>query len=108
MSGVRLHLSATPPEFVACIARSDGLFTDSFHGMMFATVFEKKCNVMIGDHEERQQMSARLRNFTKDYGNHEILTPTFDPAAMRRLRITPKLQALIEHSKLWLKQAIED
>ena len=108
IAGIRLHLSATPPEFVASIARSDGLFTDSFHGMMFATIFEKKCNVVIGAHKERQQMSARLRNFTKDYGNPEILTPTFDPAAMQRLGITPKLQELIGHSKLWLKQAIED
>ena len=108
IAGVRLHLSATPSEFVECIARSDGLFTDSFHGMMFATIFEKKCNVMIGDHEERRQMSARLRNFTKDYGNPKILTPTLNPAAMRRLGMTPKLQGLIDYSKLWLKQAIED
>lgn len=108
IAGVRFHLSATPSEFVECIARSDGLFTDSFHGMMFATIFEKKCNIMIGDHEERRQMSARLRNFTKDYGNPEILTPTLDPAAMRRLGMTPKLQELIDYSKLWLKQAIED
>lgn len=106
-AGVRLHLSATPSEFIERIAQSDGLFTDSFHGMMFATIFGKKCNVMIGEHSERQQMSARLRNFTKDYGNPGILTPTFDPAAMRQLGMTPKLQELIEQSKIWLKRAIE-
>ena len=82
--------------------------TDSFHGMMFATIFGKKCNVMIGEHEERQQMSARLRNFTNDFGVPEILTTTFDPVAMRRLDITPKLQELIANSKVWLKHSIED
>lgn len=107
MAGVRLHFSATPTEFVQRVADCSGLFTDSFHGMMFATIFGKKCNVMIGEHEERQQMSARLRNFTKDFGNPEILTPTFDSAAMRCLCITPKLEELIDCSKKWLKKAIE-
>lgn len=107
LAGVRLHFSATPAEFVQRVADCSGLLTDSFHGMMFATIFGKKCNVMIGEHEERQQMSARLRNFTKDFGKPEILTPTFDPVAMRRLDITPKLQELIAYSKEWLKHAIE-
>lgn len=108
LAGVRLHFSATPTEFVQCVADCSGLFTDSFHGMIFATIFGKKCNVMIGNHEERRQMSARLRNFTKDFGNPEILTPTFDPMAMRQQSVTPRLQELIANSKLWLKRAIED
>lgn len=108
LSGVRLHFSATPTEFVQRVADCSGLFTDSFHGMMFATIFGKECNVMIGEHEERRQMSARLRNFTNDFGNTEILTATFDPAAMRRLSITPKLQELIAYSKDWLTRSIEE
>ena len=107
-AGVRLHLSATPSEFVQYIANSSGLLTDSFHGMMFATIFEKKCNVVIGAHSERQQMSARLRNFTEDFGDPTILTPTFDIKAMRKLGITTKLQELISFSKIWLKCAIEE
>jgi hypothetical protein len=107
-AGVRLHLSATPTEFVQCIANSSGLLTDSFHGMMFATIFEKKCNVVIGVHSERQQMSARLRNFTGDFGDPTILTPTFDIKAMKKLGITSKLESLISFSKVWLKSAIEE
>lgn len=106
-SGVRLHFAATPSEFVDCLARSEGLITDSFHGMMFATIFEKKCNVVIGEHAERQQMSARLRNFTADFGSPEILTPKPDVSAMKKLSITPSLEKLIEKSKTWLKDAIE-
>lgn len=106
ISGVRLHFSATPAEFVKCIAECDGLITDSFHGMMFATIFGKKCNVTIGEHEERQQMSARLLNFTQDFGRPEILTPKADLLAMRELTITPKLQELVDASKRWLKEAL--
>lgn len=107
LSGVRLHFSATPSEFVGMISRCDGLITDSFHGMMFATIFGKKCNVTIGEHAERQQMSARLRNFTADFGRPEILTPKADISAMRELSVTPKLQELIDISKDWLRNAIE-
>lgn len=107
LNGVRLHFSATPSEFVERIAKSNGLITDSFHGMMFATIFGKRCNVVIGTHEERIQMSARLRNFTQDFGCSAILTPKADLSAMRELSITPALQALIENSKCWLKAVIE-
>lgn len=105
-NGVRLHFSATPSEFVKRIAESDGLITDSFHGMMFATIFGKRCNVTIGEHEERQQMAARLRDFTHDFGKPEILTPRPDIGAMRELQITPALSDLITYSKKWLKDAI--
>lgn len=106
VSGVRMHLSDTPSEFVQRIASCSGLVTDSFHGMMFATIFERKCNVVVGDHPERLQMSARLRNFTAEFGNPDILTPRMDVAALKPLKITPKLSALIEHSKKWLANAV--
>lgn len=107
LSGVRLHFAATPTEFVKTIAECNGLITDSFHGMMFATIFEKPCNVTIGEHEERQQMSARLRNFTADFGRPEILTPKADVAAMRPLTVLPKLQTLIDFSKRWIKGVLD-
>lgn len=105
-SGVRLHFAATPSEFVACLDRSKGLVTDSFHGMMFATIFEKTCNVVVGEHAERQQMSARLRDFTRDFGRPEILTARPDVEAMRQLSVTPRLRELVDRSKSWLKEAL--
>ena len=106
LAGVRLHFSADPTGFVRAIAECDGLITDSFHGMMFATIFGKKCNVTIGEHEERQQMAARLRDFAHDFGRPEILTARPDVGAMRELQITPALSDLITFSKKWLKDAI--
>lgn len=106
-AGVRMHLSATPTEFVRSIAESSGVITDSFHGMMFATIFEKPCNVLVGSDEERLQMSARLRNFTEEFGIPEILTPRADIHAMRKLSVGPKLRDLIEFSKKWLAHSID-
>lgn len=105
-AGVRLHFAATPSEFVACLDRSEGLVTDSFHGLMFATIFGKTCNVVVGDHAERRQMSARLRDFIADFGNPEIMTGTPSFEAMRKVSITPPLQALVARSKEWLKEAL--
>ena len=105
-AGVRLHFAADPTEFVRRIASTEGLITDSFHGMMFATIFGKKCNVVIGTHPERQQMSARLRNFISEYSNPEILTEKPDLQAMRPLGISSGLLTLIQKSKAWLTAAL--
>lgn len=106
-AGVRLHFSATPTEFVQRVADCGGLFTDSFHGMMFATIYQKKCNVVVGTDPERVQMSARLRNFAEQFGDERIITPSFDLSALRALTISSNLQNLISDSKVWLKTAIE-
>ncbi len=106
LSGVRLHFSADPTEFVRRIASTEGLITDSFHGVMFATIFGKKCNVVIGTHPERQQMSARLRDFLRDLSDPEIVTERPAATAMRQLSITPKLSSFIERSKKWLADAL--
>ena len=101
-SGVRLHFSSDPTDFVKRIATCEGVITDSFHGMMFATIFEKKCNVVIGEHPERQQMSARLKDFARDYGNQEIFTEKMNLSALRKLNINDNLKQLILNSKQWI------
>ncbi len=107
-AGVRLHFSADPTDFVKRIASCKGLITDSFHGMMFATIFNKKCNVVIGEHPERQQMSARLRDFARDYGNPEIFSAKPDLRAMKQLKISSKLADLINYSKKWLLKQLQN
>jgi len=53
-----------------------------------------------------QQMSARLRDFTRDFGRPEILTARPDVEAMRQLSVTPRLRELVDRSKSWLKEAL--
>ena len=105
-SGVRLHFAATPTEFVKMVASCDGLVTDSFHGMMFATIYEKPLNVVIGSHPQRLQMSTRLKDFLSDFGDVSILTEVPDLTRMKVLKVTPQLGELVEKSKAWLKDAI--
>ena len=103
---IHVHRTATPTEFIERLMRSACVVTDSFHGMMMSTIFEKKCNLVIGTHEQRKQMSARLYDFTSDFGDPSIITETIMPSAAKKLSVTPKLNALIKQSKAWLAQAI--
>lgn len=105
-NGVRFHFASTPSEFVQAIANSNGLFTDSFHGLVFATIFGKPCNVKIGNHEQRVQMGARLHDFVNNYLDPTMITKEFDPKALKKTGVTSKLRELISFSKTWLTNAI--
>lgn len=106
ISGVRLHFMATPTEFVRRISQSGGLITDSFHGMMFATIFGKPCNVVVGTHPQRVKMSARLHDFLTDFGDPSILTAEPDVKAMKKIPMTQKLTDFVTMSKKWLLDAL--
>ena len=103
---VHMHMTATPTEFVKTFAQSKGLFTDSFHGMMFATIFNKHCNMSVGTNPDRLLMSARLRDFVRCFGDSEMLTSEFCYSGLRQAKITPELKRLIEFSKKWLEVAL--
>lgn len=107
-AGVHLHFSADPTEFIQHLSESEGLITDSFHGLMFASIFEKKCNVVIGTDAERIQMSARLRNFIHDFSNPEIMSKTIDINSMKSVKITQQLNDLIQKSKKWLADTLKN
>ena len=105
-AGVRLHFTATPSDFVKRISESCGVITDSFHGMMFATIFSKPCNVVVGSHPQRVKMSARLIDFLKDFGDISILTTSPDANAMKIIPMTDKLVNFISYSKEWLAKTL--
>ena len=106
-SGVRLHFSADPTEFLQRMCNAEGVFTDSFHGMMFATIFEKRCNVVVGTNRERQEMKAKLVDFVRDLGFESALSDHFDVRHMQKLGMSRPLQELIVFSKSWLKNVLE-
>ena len=105
-SGIRLHFAATPTEFVQRIADCECVFTDSFHGLMFSTIFEKKCNVIVGGDEDRQAMQAKLVDFVSEYWDDEALSRRFNPDAIGKLIQKDKLSNFISSSAKWLLKAI--
>ena len=73
---------------------------------MFATIFEKKCNVIVGGDEERQAMQAKLVDFVSGYWDDGVLSRRFNPDALGRLMQKDKLSSFISSSAKWLLQAI--
>ena len=105
--GVRYHLKATPSEFIDYLSRSDMVLTDSFHGMVFSAIFEKKCNVFVGMNIERETMSARLHDFIAYAGLPDVVTKNPDVNAAKELCVTQKLKELICFSKKWLDGEVD-
>ena len=108
LSGVRVHFTASPKEFVEGINSCSGIITDSFHGMMFATIFEKPCNIVLSDNKQRVMMKSRLLDFINEFSDINIVTSYPNYRVMKQLTITPKLQKLISLSKKWLDKTIRE
>ena len=105
--GVRYHLKATPTEFIDFLSNSEMVLTDSFHGMVFSAIFEKRCNVFVGQNIERETMSARLRDFIAYAGLPDVVTKNPDVNSAKELCVTQKLTELICFSKKWLDGKVD-
>lgn len=62
-SKVKRRIKAGPAEFVASIAHADAVLTDSFHALMFSTIFNKNARFIRPDNEMRRKMFARIEEF---------------------------------------------
>ena len=61
---VHVRFSAAPDEFVAAVSRATWVITESFHGLMFSTIFRKNVRIVLKqDDAVRGAMSSRLTEF---------------------------------------------
>ena len=66
--GIRCCFAAGPKEFVKLVADSAAVLSDSFHAMMFGSIFEKPMCIVHKSSKTRVSMGARLLDFQKEYG----------------------------------------
>lgn len=64
---IKVIQNAGPQEFLSAIANSQGVLSDSFHAMLFATIFEKDMQIIGESHTDRKCMISRFENFTSQY-----------------------------------------
>lgn len=60
---VRITTAAGPIEFVKALSCCNAVVSDSFHALMFATVFEKNVRILRPQTKFRQKMFARIEEF---------------------------------------------
>lgn len=111
---VHLRQSAGPAEFVGEIADADWVVTNSFHGLMFASIFGKEVRILPRRTENVAGTggSDKLRDFAAHYVSGPLFTKDFDAALASLVRgehITyneAALEADRERSRAWLREAL--
>lgn len=64
----------SPTEFVGLFANAGYVITNSFHGLMFATIFEKK--VYLAYQERAGAPNSRLKDFINEFGMEQCVVST--------------------------------
>ncbi len=113
-SGVRIQFAAGPKEFVREIAKAKGVVSDSFHALMFATIFDKDIRVIRPSNELSHDMFARMDEFADKYTEGALFAKNLDDAFQsiatkpRTLKYNySKLNEWQDFSRSWLAQAIQ-
>ena len=110
----RIHLRAiaTPNEFVGEIAAADWVVTDSFHGLMFSTVFRKNVRILKPRRNSADGGFSRLSEFVSSHLRGKALSEGLDDALRSLFNDLPvryDLDGLVrakEVSSLWLHNAM--
>jgi len=106
---VDLRLAAGPDEFVSEIARGEWVVTNSFHALMFSTIFQKNVRVTLPSATVRKGMSARMVEFEGSYIDGPLIQPDIPSALLsitsgENVRIlADNVSAWCEKSRTWLK-----
>lgn len=112
-SHVHLRLSAAPDEFVREVSAATWVVTESFHGMMFSTIFRKNVRIVLNDQcVGRSGMSARLTEFAGPIIRGRLMCSSLSEALMSLRTDAPvdydeqALAGRINASQTWLQAAI--
>ena len=111
---IRIRISASPDEFVNSIAHATWCVTESFHGLMFSTIFRKNVRAVVkATGDVRGSMSSRLTEIAKAFIHGPLIKATL-PEALESLErmesVSYDEEAIarrISESREWLVSAIE-
>lgn len=111
---VHLRQSAGPAEFIGEIANADWVVTNSFHGLMFSSIFGKEVRVLPRRTEDTAGTggSDKLRDFATHYVSGPVFAKDFDDALTSLSRgehiayDLGSLEADRERSRTWLCDAL--
>lgn len=103
--GARCHLALGPREWLRLFKNAEYVLTDSFHGIVFALLFEKKFQVVVdGQHKNRrvQNLMEKLNLTERILGEHAVdIDEEIDYKEVKRILAGERQKSL-----LWLKEHI--
>lgn len=111
--GVDVCLDAGPADFLRTLSSADTLITNSYHGLMFAILFDKQVRVVLPTHPVRRAMNARLTESANAFLSGPVIHETLDSALhslatgavvnVRRSAVVDRVCA----SRQWLVDALK-
>lgn len=109
---IHIRAMATPDEFVHEMAIADWVLTDSFHALMFSTIFSRNVRVLKPRAGRGATGFARLEEFVNDYIKTNVLCGTYQEAfdSFLNYQTTDYNESLLksrqEQSLSWLEAAL--
>ena len=112
VSSVRLRLAAGPREFVEAFSSATWVLSDSFHALMFASVFGADVRILLPKDASRRVMFGRIEEFTRCAVKGTVLSVNVQEALASFVEGEPCtynevfLRERREASQAWLKNAL--
>lgn len=110
---IHTRATATPDEFLVEIADADMVLSDSFHALMFATIFKKNIRVLKPRQNRGVAGFSRLSEFVDSFIETPTMYDDFDKALLS-FRSDPqtryyesKISDFRKESLRWLKSSIQ-
>ena len=112
-SPVKLEFASGPQEFLDAFSNATWILSDSFHAVMFSSIFGKNVRILRPKNEFRQKMFARIEEFAQQAVAEGELIAEDVPSALVSLVEEQPLQFNTDfiarrraESKAWLEQAL--
>ena len=109
---LNFRYAAGPVEFVSKIAGADCVFTNSFHALMFSTIFRRNVRIVKPTAAIRKGMDARMKEFSGTMILGPLIMETLEDALLSYERgeqisyNTAEIDRRRKESENWLKSAI--
>lgn len=113
LSPVSLCLSAGPKEFLNAFAQADWVLSDSFHALMFSSIFDKQVAILRSRSDDRKDMFARIQEFVETTTDGPVIEDTVESALARferGERMSFRQDVIVkrrEASWAWLRAALD-
>ena len=112
LAKIKLCLAADPSDFVREIASATWVATNSFHALMFATIYRKNTRIIKPTDPVRLQMHSRM----KEFGETFIKGPLMQESVEKAMYSLEHDEAImynelplneeVEKSRQWLEKAL--
>lgn len=112
-SNVKIKYDAGPECFLESFVEADAVITDSFHALMFSTIFKKNIRILRSRADWLVISFSRIQSFADEFINGPLIQGNIEDALMSIKRgediyfNETALNKRIEDSRRWLKKSIE-